>query len=238
MRTRWETLCRSGLPSMGGRGLTPPRGRGERMTRSVEHEPDRTVATLSNMARTVPHVHADVSDVANRVMRYHRAPESERLSAIAELTRRRVAFSGTFAATIAALVVASLVGASAAYTSYISLAAQSVAAGREDAVALSESFREMGAGKQSADALELATQATRLLADTAELVPGTLVILACATALTLMWAVWSTRRASIAGAWLAVYAVEPERVEEAPAPAVERRGLWSRLARRRRAPQK
>ncbi|WP_372967248.1 hypothetical protein [Microbacterium sp.] len=185
------------------------------------------------MARTVPHVHADVIDVSNRVMRYRRAPESEQLSAIAELTRRRVAFSGTFAATVAALVVASLVGVVAAYTSYLSLAAQSVAAGREDAIALSESFREMGAGNQSADALELATQATRLLADTAELVPGSLVILACATILTLMWAWWRTRRASIAGAWLAVYAMEPELAGDTPAQVVEGRGLWSRLARRR-----
>lgn len=225
------------MPLRGGSEGREGRGPQGRFARSVIDDLCACVDTVSNMARNVPHVHEEVADVARRVMKYRQASEAERLGAIAELTRRRVSFSGTFSATIAALIIASLVGGLAAYTSYVSLLAQVTSSSREDAFFLIEAFREMGATDQWAEAVKLAQGTTPLLADAAELVPGALGIFACATVLTLMWAWWRTRRASIAGAWLAVYAVEPERAGEPPARVVKRRGPWERLARRTRAPR-
>lgn len=181
------------------------------------------------MVRKVPHVHEDVSDVARRVTAFRRAPESERLGAIAELTQRRVSMSGTFSATVAALVIASIVGGLAAYTSYIALLAQSRATAREDAIALSNAFQERGEWGKSVDLLKLAASGTELLGDTAELIPLTLLMLVCATVLTLMWAWWRTRRGSIADAWLAVYRQEPE-----AEPILYERRTWRGLFTRRR----
>lgn len=190
---------------------------------------------MSRSRRLPPrHVYEDLADVAQRADAYAAAPEAERVAAIAELTRRRTAFSATFASTVAALVIAAIVGLAAAYSSYLAMYASTVSEIRASAVELAEFFDSHESWEAAKQARQAADTALGTMFDVTLTAPWVLVIVLLTSGLVVYWATWVSRRGSIAAAWLAAYALAEKELRAAQRAAVStsrRRGWLRRVLR-------
>lgn len=148
---------------------------------------------------------------------FRRASESEKLGAIAELTRRQAQHSGTSAATIAALLIAAGVGLVGAYATALGLQAQSVAMQRSSAVELADLADERGQSELALEARELAVESLDLSFGLAEAMPFALLTLVFLTIVAIWWAADRARRSSVAEVWLAA--------QSRPAPAQPRKAV-------------